>query len=129
VAVHRYILLLHEKSIMPYDERLAQRIRKALTPYHQHLVEKKMMGGLCFMYKGRMSCGVEQERLIVRVVDSKYRESLKQPHCREMDFTGKVLRAFLYVEKEGIQTDEQLCSWLALGIEFVEQQGPRKKNT
>lgn len=112
---------------MPYDEQLALQIRNALTPYHKHLVEKKMMGGLCIMYKGKMSCGVEKEDLIVRVIDSKYKESLKKPHCREMDFTGKVLSGFLYVDKAGIQTEKQLRFWLELGIEFVEKHGPKKK--
>jgi TfoX/Sxy family transcriptional regulator of competence genes len=112
---------------MPYDEQLAQRIRNALTPYHKLVVEKKMMGGLCFMYKGKMCCGVEKEDLIVRVIDGKYKESLKKPHCREMDFTGKVLRGFLYIDKAGLQTEKQLRSWLELGIEFVEKQGPKTR--
>lgn len=112
---------------MAYDELLAKRIRNILTPYHRHIEEKKMMGGLCFMYKGKMSSGVEKEDLIVRVINSKYEESLKKPHCRKMDFTGRVLGGFLYVDKEGIQTEKQLRSWLELGIEFVEKQGLKTK--
>jgi TfoX/Sxy family transcriptional regulator of competence genes len=112
---------------MPFDELLAKRIRHTLTPYRKHLSEKKMMGGVCFLYKGKMACGVERDNLIVRVVDSKYDDSLQKPHCREMDFTGKVLSGFLYVEKEGIRTEKQLRSWLELGIEFVQKQGPKTK--
>lgn len=107
---------------MPYDELLAKRIRNVLTPYQKHLEEKKMIGGLCFMYKGKMSCGIVKEDLMVRVVGEKYESSLKKQHCRVMDFTGKVLKGFLYVDKEGIQTESQLRSWLELGIEFVDKQ-------
>ena len=111
---------------MAYNEKLADRIRLQLADL-PNIEEKKMMGGLCFMYKGKMSCGVEKEDLIVRVIDSKYKTSLKKSHCREMDFTGRVLSGFLYVDKEGIQTEKQLRSWLELGIEFVEKQGPKNK--
>lgn len=114
---------------MPYDELLAKRIRNILTPYQKHLEEKKMIGGLCFMYKGKMSCGIVKENLMVRVVREKYEPSLKKPHCRVMDFTGKVLKGFLYVDKEGIQTEKQLRSWLELGIEFVDKQAPKTKKT
>lgn len=112
---------------MPYDELLAKRIRNVLTPYQKHLEEKKMIGGLCFMYKGKMSCGIVKEDLMVRVVGEKYESSLKKQHCRVMDFTGKVLKGFLYVDKEGIQTESQLRSWLELGIEFVDKQATETK--
>lgn len=111
---------------MPYDELLAKRIRNILTPYEKHVEEKKMIGGLCFMYKGKMSCGIVKEDLMVRVVREKYDASLEKPHCRVMDFTGKVLKGFLYVDKEGIQTEKQLRAWLVLGIEFVEESKKRK---
>ena len=114
---------------MPYDELLAKRIRNILTPYQKHLEEKRMIGGLCFMYKGKMSCGIVKDDLMVRVVGEKYESSLQKPYCRVMDFTGKVLKGFLYVDKEGTQTEKQLRSWLELGIEFVDKQGPKTKQT
>jgi hypothetical protein len=42
---------------MAYDERLAARVRRVLAG-RKALVEKKMMGGLCFMLKGGMCCAV-----------------------------------------------------------------------
>jgi hypothetical protein len=41
---------------MAFDEQLAERIRKGLVGHHP--VEKRMFGGLCFMVKGAMCCGV-----------------------------------------------------------------------
>ncbi|HLB00180.1 MAG TPA: TfoX/Sxy family protein [Bacteroidota bacterium] len=73
---------------MPYDEHLVGRIRAALLPRRREVEEKKMMGGLTFMLKGKMCCGVIGDTLMVRVVDGKYSPSLAKPHCREMDFSG-----------------------------------------
>ncbi|MCB0527111.1 MAG: TfoX/Sxy family protein [Saprospiraceae bacterium] len=111
---------------MAYNELLADRIRVALAA-HSDLEEKKMFGGLAFMYKGKMACGIVKDELMVRVVASRYESSLEKPHCREMDFTGKALKGFLYIAPEGFETDKQLAEWVGLGIEFVDQ-APEKKS-
>lgn len=82
------------------------------------------------MFKSKMACGISKEDLIVRVVDLKYKDFLEHPACRRMDFTGRVLSGFIYVDGRAIQTEKQLCFWLQLGIEFVESkiqiEGARK---
>jgi len=110
---------------VPFNPRLAERIRTALPPLCESLtrpagiVEKKMMGGLTFMLRGKMCCGVVGDTLMVRVVEEKYEPSLRKPHCRVMDFTGKPLRGFLFVDPGGTRTAGQLRGWLTLGVEFV----------
>ena len=42
---------------MAYDEKTAERVRKVLSG-RREVVEKKLMGGLCFMVKGGMCCSV-----------------------------------------------------------------------
>jgi hypothetical protein len=42
---------------MAFDERTADRVRAILSG-RPDVVEKKMMGGLCFMVKGGMCCSV-----------------------------------------------------------------------
>ncbi len=111
---------------MAYNELLADRIRNALRT-REGVEEKKMFGGLAFMYKGKMACGIVKDDLMVRVVPSKYEVSLQKPHCREMDFTGKPMKGFLYVEPEGFDTDRQLDEWIGLGIEFAESAFPLKR--
>ena len=52
---------------MAYDEKTAARVRKALAG-RRDVVEKKLMGGLCFMVKGGMCCSVSGKGgLLVRV--------------------------------------------------------------
>jgi hypothetical protein len=42
---------------MPFDERLADRIR-ALTGDRSDIAERKMFGGLAFLLRGHMCCGI-----------------------------------------------------------------------
>ncbi len=103
---------------MAYDEGLAQRIREALTHAHG-VVEKKMFGGLAFMLHGNMCVGVSGDELMVRVGPDGYDEALVQPHAREMDFTGKPLRGFVYVEALGFESDQDLEAWIERGARFA----------
>lgn len=112
---------------MAYNEYLAERIRRALAARHD-VEEKKMFGGICFLVKGKMAAGIVKDDLMVRVVGSKYQEALAKPHCREMDFTGKPLKGFLYVGAEGLDSDRALEEWLQLGVEFVENAPVKLKN-
>lgn len=113
---------------MAYNEHLADRIRRALAARHD-VEEKKMFGGICFLVKGKMAAGVVKDELMVRVMESKYQAALAKPHCRQMDFTGKPLKAFLYVGAEGIDTERDLEEWLHLGIEFVESAPDKPKKS
>ena len=47
---------------MAYNEELAYRIRKRLTPL-DNVEEKRMMGGLTFMYNDKMCVGVLKDEL------------------------------------------------------------------
>lgn len=103
---------------MSYDEGLAQRIREALQE-RQDITEKKMFGGIAFMLGGNMCAGVVDDELMARVGPDQYQEALRRPHAREMDFTGRPLKGFIYVEAAGIETDRDLQQWLALACDFA----------
>jgi len=103
---------------MAYDEEIALRVRNALAKYHP-IEEKKMFGGLAFMLRGHMCIGVIRDELMVRVGLAGYEAALSEPHAREMDFTGKALRGFVYVENAGIQTAAGLATWINRGTKFV----------
>jgi len=102
---------------MPYDEGLAQRLRETLAG--QDIVEKKMFGGLAFMLQGNMSCGVSKNTLMLRVGPATYDSALSQPHARPMDFTGKPLKGFVYVDPPGFAEDEDLAAWVKLSTDFA----------
>ena len=51
---------------MAYDEKLAERVRAALAK-RDYVVEKRMFGGIAFMVRGHMSCGIVASTLMVRL--------------------------------------------------------------
>jgi len=103
---------------MAYDEEVASRVRNALAKYAP-IEEKKMFGGLAFMLRGHMCIGVIGDVLMVRVGLEGYKEALSKPHTREMDFTGKPLRGFVYVERAGFESAVGLGEWVDRGTKFV----------
>jgi hypothetical protein len=60
------------------------------------------------MVRGHMCCGVQGERLMARVGPDRYDDALRWPHAKPMDFTGKPIRGFLYVQPAGLKTVAQL---------------------
>ena len=102
------------------SEEIVRRIRVATLPWSDHVSEKKMFGGSCFLYKGKMCVGETKERLMVRVVPEKMEAVLGNPHVRPMDFTGKPMKEFIFVSEKGFDTEEKLQQWLELGIEHAQ---------
>ena len=103
---------------MAYDEGVAQRVREALQQI-QGVTEKKMFGGIAFMINGNMCAGVVGDTLMLRVGPENYEPALKQPHVRQMDFTGRPLTGYVYVAPEGFEDDADLARWIDLGWRFV----------
>ena len=110
---------------MAYSEKLAERINSILKG-KRGIVQKKMFGGICYMYKDKMSVGIVKDDLMIRVLPEKYDGYLKKPHVRKMDFTGKPLKGFLYVGSQGIKTEKQLSKWIDVGLEFAVKSPPKK---
>ena len=103
---------------MAYDEGLAERLRGVLSE-RLDVAEKKMFGGLVFMVRGNMCCGVSGDDLLLRVGPDQYAAALEQPDARPMDFTGKPMKGFVYVDSAGLEADEQLSDWVDWGLRFV----------
>src|SRR3990170_5189072 len=103
---------------MAYDEKLAERVRRALTP-REGLSEKKMFGGIALMLRGNMCCGIVRDQLMVRVGPERYDDALARPHARPMDFTGRAMKGMVYIGPEGLKSDADLAAWLRRGVEFA----------
>lgn len=103
---------------MPYDETLAERVRRGFTARRIKHEAKPMMGGLCFMVDGKMCVGVESNRLMARIGPEAYDDALTRKGCRPMDFTGRPMRGFVFVEPEGLKTEQDLAFWLELALAY-----------
>jgi TfoX/Sxy family transcriptional regulator of competence genes len=102
---------------MPFDESLADRIR-ALMQERPEIAERKMFGGLAFLLRGHMCCGIVGSDLIVRVGRDHYESALAESHVRPMTFTGRPLTGMVYVAPAGIRTASSLRRWIERGIRF-----------
>lgn len=104
---------------MSYDERLAERVREVLGP-RKRVVEKRMFGGLAFMVRGHMACGIVKDELMVRVGPEAHAAALARAGARPMDFTGRPMKGMVYVGASGIRTRAQLERWVALATAYAE---------
>ncbi|MFY0592120.1 TfoX/Sxy family protein [Roseivirga sp.] len=108
---------------MAFSEYLVERVRQRLS--HVGITEeKKMMGGLIFMVNHKMCIGVDidkktnTDRLMVRVGKLPYADLLNTKGSRKMDFTGTVMRGFLFIDPEGFDTDDDLDFWVEKAVGF-----------
>ena len=103
---------------MAYNEKLADRTREIISETHKNVEEKKMFGGLCFMVNDKMCVGVEKERLMVRLDPDRFDEVMKKDGCKPMDFTGKVMKGFVFVDAEVLDSQTKLKYWVQLALDY-----------
>jgi TfoX/Sxy family transcriptional regulator of competence genes len=103
---------------MAYDEGLAQRVREVLGE-RPGLVERKMFGGIGFMIRGNMACGVREDRLIIRVGPDDYQRAVMEPHTRPFDMTGRPMTGWVFVVPEGYASGDDLRAWVQQGLDFA----------
>lgn len=108
---------------MAYSEYQADRIRQRLKKVNL-TEEKMMMGGLIFMINNKMCIGLDidkstgSDRLMVRVGKVLHDKLIFKKGSREMDFTGRVLRGFLFIEANGFDSEKDLDFWVEKALYF-----------
>ena len=84
-----------------------------------------MMGGLCYMVDDKMCVGVNKDNLMLRIDPEVYEDALKKDGAREMDFTGRPMRGFIFVDEAAVDTAAGFKEWVDLALEF----NPRAKSS
>jgi TfoX/Sxy family transcriptional regulator of competence genes len=102
---------------MAYNEILADRVRRILLRI-PNVGEKQMMGGLVFMVNDKMCVCVVRDDLMARIDPDDYEMALSQEGCREMDFTKRPMKGFVFVGPEGTSGDESIEYWVNLALKF-----------
>jgi len=105
-------------------KELAQKLRCVYDGIMK-VPEKKRFGDLGFVVDGHMSFGFSQSDLMVRIGLKKHAEALTRSYARDMAFTGKPLRGFVYVSQEGLESDVVLQSWVPQILDFVTTLPPK----
>ncbi|MBX2904798.1 MAG: TfoX/Sxy family protein [Taibaiella sp.] len=111
---------------MAYDEKLNDRIREAMSVF-TNVEEKHMFGGTCYMLNGKMCVGVVGDEMMCRIDPDLYAAALERKGCREMVFTGKPMKGYVYVAEEGMKSKKDFEYWIGLCVEFNSKAKASKK--
>ena len=103
---------------MAYNEKLANMTRELIAQTQKNVEEKAMFGGLCFMVNDKMCLGVEKDRLMVRLDPAIYDDVMEKEGCRPMDFSGKVMKGFVFVDADVLNIKKKLEYWVKLALEY-----------
>ena len=103
---------------MAFDERLAERVRRAIGK-RQGILEKRMFGGLEFLLHGNMSCGIHGSELIVRIDPEATDSALGEPGTRVFDITGRPMKGWLLVNTSALRDEAALAKWVRRGLDHA----------
>jgi TfoX/Sxy family transcriptional regulator of competence genes len=112
---------------MAYSEKLANRVRETLV-HKRKVEEKKMMGGLTFMIKDKMCIGILKDDLMLRIDPAVYEMALQKPGCREMNFTGRPMKGFVFVSETGCRAKKDFDYWITLALDYNKKAKSSRKS-
>jgi TfoX/Sxy family transcriptional regulator of competence genes len=103
---------------MAFNETLANRVREIIAVREKKVEEKRMFGGLCFMVNDKMCLGVESARLMVRFNPEITNELMEKVGVTPMDFTGKVMKGYAFVDIDVLNTKRKVEYWVNLALDY-----------
>ena len=105
---------------MAYNEFLSDRIIQLLNEKNVHYLAKSMMGGLVFMVDNKMCFGIHFSKkknidlLMARIGEDATENALKEEGCHPMDFTGRPMKGYVFVDPDGWDLEADLEKWIDL---------------
>ena len=109
---------------MAYDEGTAEVLRGALGDL-DHVTEKKMFGGLCFLHRGNMLCGVHKGGGMARVGKDNEAAALEIDGVSPMAFTGRRMGGMVDFDDDVVEDGARLAKVLRLARDFVTALPPK----
>ena len=110
-------------SAMAYEEGLAQLLRVELA--EEPITEKKMFGGLCFLYHGHMVCGVHRGGGMFRVGKPNEAAARAVEGTGPMEFTGKPMGGMVQCDDAALGDDARRARLMALSLAYVKTLPPK----
>ena len=111
---------------MPYDQTLAARVREVIGDIDGEVTERTMFGGLAFLLNGHMFTGIVGDELMLRLGAAGAEQALHQQHVREMDFTGRPMKAMVFVTAAGLEGDA-LGEWVTSAAAYARSLPPKSR--
>ena len=109
---------------MAYDELLSKRISELLKGKNG-FVQKKMFGGIGYLFNGNMCVGVYNNDLIIRFDPKSTDEIQKDKNVKPFDISGRPMKGWALVSIEGVKGDG-LKKWIELSLNFARSLPPKK---
>ena len=113
---------------MAYREEMANRVREMISLTHKKIEEKKMFGGLCFMVNDKMCIGVNKDHILVRFDPTRNNEMLAKEGCEPMNFGGRTMKGYVYVNEDVLNTRKELEYWINLALDYNDEAKSSKKS-
>ncbi len=76
-----------------------------------------------------MLCGIDGQRLMVRVGPDQHAQALSLKYASVMDITGKPMKGFIFVSPNGTRSVSDLKKWIKLGLNFTSSLPPKKSKS
>ena len=102
---------------MPYNEKLAAKIRKALA-HLPNVVEQKMFGGLAFMVDNKMCITAGADRMMCRIDPGIHEEAIKRKGCSTVIMRGTDYKGYVHVDGDGIVNKKDFDYWIARALDY-----------
>ena len=114
---------------MAYDDELADRVRAIVETEHG-FTEKRMFGGLAFLIDGNMAVAASsQGGLMLRVDPARTDDLIQAPEAARFEMRGREMDGWLRIDPAGLQTDQELEHWVAIGVAFARSLPAKKPRT
>lgn len=107
---------------MAYNEKLADRIRRALG-HLQEVEEKKMFGGLAFMVQGKMCVTAGADRIMCRIVPDLHETVIDKEGCHTVIMGEREYKGWVYVNEENLQSEADFNYWIDLALDYNKKLG------
>jgi TfoX/Sxy family transcriptional regulator of competence genes len=115
-----------EGRMLVYDTNLDTRAHKLVSIW-KNTDAKKMFGGVCYLLNGNMFSGVYKEFLILRLGNEASKRALELSCVKPFNLTGRPMKGWVMIAKEGTNTDEKLEDWLNKAKAFAQNLPPKSK--
>lgn len=103
---------------MAYDLTLAQRVRK-LIGSSEGLSEREQFGGIAFLLRGNVACGILGDELLVRVGPERHEEAMRSKEARPFSLTGRPSKGWILIRQAGLKSPASLKRWVEMGLDFA----------
>lgn len=104
---------------MPYDLKLADKVREYLAKFPKlKIEEKKMFSGLTFMINGKMCICVSCENLMCRFDPLLTSQIAKRKGFLPMIMKGKEYQGYCYVAQPGFKSQKDFEFWVHVCLDF-----------